>query len=186
MFFCVCKCAFICIRMPGFCKVILIKFTSRCPILGEREVRNRGGWERERAGAMRCNHPSHEQQSDQWFPAGVGCFGRPAAQAAFHSETTESINSACKRIMLLEWRTVFFIPCPQLHFPSILCSPFFFFLAFYSPRLFYTVLCVACVVVESLMIKNRARHSRGHVVFFLVWLIHDVELEFALWCDLLS
>lgn len=50
-------------------------------------------------------------ESDQWFPPGVCCIGRPAAKAAFWSGNSRSLNSACK-ITLLQCRTGSFITYP--------------------------------------------------------------------------
>lgn len=55
-------------------------------------------------------HPSYEQQSQisDSPQASAALAGRRLKQH-FGLETTESINSACERITLLEWRTGSFI-----------------------------------------------------------------------------
>lgn len=91
---------------------------------------------------MFCHHgkpPSNEQQSQisDSPQASAALAGRRLKQH-FSLETTESINSACKRITLLEWRTGSFITYTLssslfLFLPSFL---FFHFLAACSSRMF--------------------------------------------------
>lgn len=132
---CVCACGWF---------VILIIATSQCPILGEREAGDGGGSGRERkvGGETFChhgNHPSYEQQSQISGspPASAALAGRRLKQH-FGLETTESINSACKRITLPEWRTGSFI---RPVFLTLI--PFFY--AVYSSSLHVT--CCVCVCV---------------------------------------
>lgn len=91
-------------------------------------------------------HPSNEQRSQiSDSPRASAALAGRRLKQRFSLETTESINSACKRITLLEWRTGSFIihtPSSTLFFtPSF---PLFLFPAVYFTcvSVFNRVLCV--------------------------------------------
>lgn len=93
--------------------------------MGEEEGERGGG------GEMFCHHgkhPSNEQQSQiSDFPPRRLLHWQAGGSSSIGLKTTESINSACERITLLEWRTgsfIIYIPLPS----SLFCIPLLPFL----------------------------------------------------------
>jgi len=181
----VCNCTYICLCMPGLCRVILIILTSQCPVLGEREVRKGGGWGWENGKERYSATTLHMNNRDRSvIPPGVGCIGRPAAQAAFQSE-----NNWEYQLSLQEDYVPWVEYCLFHHIPSsslfILSSCFFIFLQ--------CILLSCCTYMSgtygsstfSPWLLKQGSGWWGHEGF-LMWLIFDAKSEFALYCDLLS
>lgn len=142
-------------------------------------------------------HPSNEQQSQisdspQAFAALAG-----RRLKHFSLETTESINSACKRITLLEWKTSSFIIyiLPHCHCFHPLLPLFSFFVQSILHACLYVIDChvwdhhVLCVQSPAAG-SQRKSQNRAWVGWdtcgLLVGLIYDAKSDSALYCDLLS
>lgn len=156
---------------------------------------------REGGGEMFCHHgkhPSYEQQrqiSDS--PQASAALADRRLKQHFGLETTESINSACKRITLLERRE----PALSSYIPPLICTVFipssflFLFLQCIFHACFYVIECyvrhhhVLCVYSPAAGFVSRARvglRMVGTHVVFLVRFIYNAKPDSALYCDLLS
>lgn len=89
-------------------------------------------------------HPSYEQRSQiSDSPQASAALASRQLRQHFGLETTESINSACKRITLLEWRTGSFITY----------TPSFSFILFFSSL--QSILHACLYVIECYMWDHR-------------------------------
>lgn len=201
LFMSVCAYAFVCERVfvqsnPDYTHFSVSHFRRK---EGEGRGRNRVR-EREGGREMFCHHgkhPSNEQQSQiSDSPQASAALAGRRLKLNFGLETTESINSACKRITLLEWRTGSFI-IYTLSSSLFLFPPSFFslFLAVFSScvfvcnrLLFVGLSCFERLVSGCWICKESQSMSQDggtHVGFRLV-LIYDAKSDSALYCGLLS
>lgn len=139
----VCVRAYICVCMPGLCRVILIILTSQCPILGEKGVE---GWGRKRVREKKGRRDvlppwqtpfKWTTESDQWFPPGVCCIGRPTAQAFQPGNNWEyQLSLQEDYTPWVENQLFHHIYTPSLSLFSSPSSSFFFFCPVYSSCMF--------------------------------------------------
>ena len=175
----------ICVCRAGLCRVILIILTSQCPILGEREARDGGGRGWERRGRRDVLPPRQTPfkwttESDQWFPPGVCCIGRPAAQAASVWKQLRVSTQPARGLHSLSGEPAlssYIYPCHR-H-----CFVFPFFL-FSSSCVFVrsTLFCVgsSCLVCGcSICEGGRSQAGGEHVgfFFFFFWRVTSMMLS---------
>lgn len=154
---CVCVCVFVWLVQSNPDYAHLLAFQFR-----EKEKHRMGvgrGWE---SGGRRDEHPSYEQQTVRSVipPQATAALAGRRLKQHLSLETTESINSAWKRITLLEWRTSSFSTYICLMFSHFhLLSLFLLFSIMHIQNELVT--CVLCAVSPCLMCIFSLQQSQG-------------------------